>query len=288
MLLVSRTITLVLLLLSTAASASYWVGDFDSAAQDYRIIRNSVPIAIAQLMLLQPGDIIVIDKPDGRIRLIGENNEHRNLTQGDTPFVVPESEMPPQLLVNIRHWVASWWSTRGNQNTSSMAAVSKGDFEPTLYPAGSEDEFLLEGTRKLQVAWQGGIEPFDVSLFDQAGERLAHEADLSGFTASLPEYVLPKGRYTLTVSSGGAASSIELTVVGKDKLPPSAEAILNLDVPDEIRFGHLAMILSAYGEWRFEAFQLAVDYNLTQLMLDLLAGNYPESVFAETTSMPEN
>lgn len=286
MLLTSRTIAIVLLLTAAAVDASYWVSDFDGSAQEYRVIRNNETIAIEQLMLLQTGDIVVIDRPEGRVGVIDQNEQHLNLTKEDAPFEVPESEAPPQLLINVRHWIASWWSTRGNQNTSSMAAVSKGDLEPTIYASDGEEKFLLEGTRRLHVVWSGGIEPFDVSLFDQSGEQLDHETGLPGFSALLPEVLLRSGQYKVAVAAGGAESSITLTVVGREKLPASAQAILDLDVADEIRFGHLAMLLSAYDSWRFEALQLAHTYNLRQLKLDLLAGNFPASDIDETNVMP--
>jgi hypothetical protein len=286
MLHICRRVALVVLLSTAVAEASYWVGDFDGSAQDYSVVRGDAPIAIEQLMLLQPGDIVIIDKPDGRVRLIEQDSKQRNLTYKDTPFVVPESDLPPRLLVNVRYWVASWWSTRGKQNTSSMAAVSKGDFEPAISAMGSGENFLLDGTRKLQLWWHGGIGPFDVSLFDQSGQLLARENNLAGYSATLPEYPFKNGRYKLEVAEDGAKSSITLTIASRRQLPPSAAAILDLDVPAEIRFGHLAMVLSAYDEWRFEALQLAQNHNLEQLSLDLLAGNFPESVFGEADSTP--
>ena len=75
-----RTIAIVLLLSSTAASGSYWVGDFNGPALGYKIIRDSEPIPIEQLMLLEPGDIVVIDKPGGQSDISGQ--------RGDTVFVV--------------------------------------------------------------------------------------------------------------------------------------------------------------------------------------------------------
>jgi hypothetical protein len=220
--------------------------------------------------------------------LVDDNNEYRNLARSDTPFVVPESKSPPQLLVNVRSWLSSWWSTRGNQNTSSMAAVSRGGLEPAISAPAAEINFLLSGARTLHVAWQGGIEPFEITLFSGTGEILVHEADLSGNEAILPDVILHNGQYRLQVSAGDADNSVALDVVEKDRLPEAAHAILNLDVPAEIGYGHVAMILSAYENWRFEAFQIANQYKLTQLTLDLRTGDFPESEFVETNSGPDS
>ena len=279
-----RTIGAFVLFAASAANGSNWVSNFAGSAEDYRVVRDRETIAIEQLMLLLPGDVVIIDRPDGRIVVVDDNNEYRNLARSDTPFVVPESKSPPQLLVNVRSWLSSWWSTRGNQNTSSMAAVSRGGLDPAISAPAAEINFLLSGARTLHVAWQGGIAPFDITLFSGTGEILVHEADLSGNEAILPEVILLNGQYRLQVSAGDADNSVALNVVEKDRLPEAANAILDLDVPAEIGYGHVAMILSAYENWRFEAFQIANQYKLTQLALDLRTGDFPESEFVETTS----
>ena len=268
---------LSLLLAATGASGSYWVSDILDADAQCRVVRTDGAVAIQQLMLLQSGDTIVIDDPRARITIVNEQNEYLTLTIDNTPFVVPESDAAPRLLVNVRNWVASWWNTRGNQSTSTMAAVSKGGLTPQILVAGSRYNLLLSGTRVLQVAWSGGIEPFDVSLTTEAGELLSHRAGVTGNLLRLPEVSLQDGQLRLRVAAGDAASTVGLTVVGREALPAVAAAIMDLEVPDEIQFGHLAMVLSAYGQWRFEALQLADEHGLTQLALELLAGNHPES-----------
>lgn len=277
---------MVMLLMTTAVDASYWISDFAGSAQEYRVIRNNETIAVEQLMLLQTGDIVEIDNPEGLVIVIDQSEQQFNVTRNDAPFMVPESKAPPQLLVNVRDWVASWWSTRGNQNTSSMAAVSKGGFDPVLSFSASGEKFLLRGNRKLHVAWQGGLGPFDVTFFAPTGEALRRVTDVPDHSAVLPEVLLEIGQYKLQVADGEAESSVILNVVDSDKLPGVAEAVMNLEIPNEIRFGHLAMLLSAYDDWRFEAFQIASANNQKQLKLDLLAGNIPESEFVEPTSAP--
>jgi hypothetical protein len=167
-----------------------------------------------------------------------------------------------------------------------MAAVSKGGLEPEILVATSGDNFLLSGIREIHLSWRGGIGPFDLSIVSESGELLGRRTGISSFGASLPEVPLGDGQYNMKVAAGAAETNIALTAVGRKQLPDPAEAILNLDLPDKIRFGHLAMLLSAYSDWRFEALQLAHSYNLTQLELDLLSGNYPGGDISETTSMP--
>lgn len=282
----TRTVATILLLSGTPAYGSYWVSEFEGPAEQYSVVRDNEAIAISQLMLLQSADTINIDNPGGRLLLVDERNERHVLTAENTPFDVPESKAPPQLLINVRNWVASWWNTRGNQSTSTMAAVSKGGLEPEILVATSGDNFLLSGIREIHLAWHGGIGPFDLSIVSESGELLGRRTGISSFSASLPEVALHEGQYNMKVAAGGAETNITLTAVGRNQLPDTAEAILNLDLPDEIRFGHLAMLLSAYSHWRFEALLLAHNYNLTQLELDLLSGNFPESDISETAAMP--
>ncbi len=282
----TRTVATILLLSGTAAYGSYWVSEFEGSAEQYKVVRDNETISIAQLMLLQSNDKIIIDSPGGRLLVVDERNQHHELTPENTPFVVPESKAPPQLLINVRNWVASWWNTRGNQSTSTMAAVSKGGLDPEILVATSGDNFLLSGIREIHVAWRGGIRPFDLSILSESGKLLGRRTGISSFAASLSDVALEDGQYNMKVAAGVAETNIALTAVGREQLPDPAEAILSLDLPDEIRFGHLAMLLSAYSHWRFEALQLAHSYNLTQLELDLVSGNFPESDISETTSMP--
>lgn len=283
---ITRTLATVLLLSGTAAYGSFWVSEFEGSAEQYRLVRDNETIAIEQLMLLQSADTINIDNPGGRLLVVDERNERYELTAENTPFVVPESASPPQLLINVRNWVASWWNTRGKQSTSTMAAVSKGGLEPKIFVATSGENFLLSGTREIHLAWRGGIQPFDLSIVSESGKLLGRRTGISGYNASLPEVALQNGQYVMQVVAGVAETNITLTAVSTEQLPDPAEAILNLDLPDKIRFGHLAMLLSAFSHWRFEALQIAHSYNLTQLEHDLLFGDFPESDIGETTSMP--
>lgn len=284
---IRRTSTTTLLLFATAANASYWVSDFNGSAQGYRLIRYEETLVIEQLMALQPGDTIVVDDSAGRVVIIDERNQQYGLTFENTPFVVPESAPPPQLLANVRNWVASWWNTRGNQSTSTMAAISKGGLEPEILVAASGENFLLPGKSELHLVWSGGIQPFEVSLIAESGKIHGRRADVAEHSTSLPNVDLNSGQFRITVSAGAAKTHATLTVVGPELLPDAARAVLDLDLPDKIRFGNLAMLLSAYDNWRFEALQLARSYKLRQLESDLLTGNFPESDIGEMTSMPE-
>lgn len=281
-------VTIFLLLFTKAANAGYWVSSFTESASQYRIIRESETISIEQLMLLQSGDTVIIDDPDGQVVLVNERNEQRILTAGDSPFEVAESGPPPQLLINVRDWVASWWSTRGNQNTSTMAAVSKSGLEPAISGARSGLNFLLSGRRDLHLVWSGGLPPFDVRLTSESGESLGHLTGVTDYARSLPQVELQSGQhYFFHVASGDARSVLDVMAVDREQLPKPAAAILNLDVPDKVRFGYLAMLLSTQSHWRFEALQLAHEFKLSRLELDLLAGGFPESGITESSPIPD-
>ena len=275
----------LLLLTTTVANGSFWVSEFRDSAAQYRIVRGNETVPIQQLMLLKTGDTVIIDEPHGQVVIVNERNEYLRLTSGNSPFEVPESESPPRLLVNVRNWVATWWNTHGNQSTSTMAAVSKGGLAPRFSVATSGQNLLLSGAREIRVAWSGGIEPFEVSLLTDSGELLVQQAVATGNTTSLPEVLLQKGQFQLRVAAGDAGSTVDLTVVDREKLPAVAAEIMNLDLPEQILYGHVAMLLSAYGQWRFEALQLAHNYNLMQLEIDLLAGDFPESAPGEVDSI---
>ena len=281
-------ITIFLLLFTKAANAGYWVSSFTDSASQYRIIRESKTSSIEQLMLLQLGDTVIIDDPDGQVVLVNERNEHRILTAGDSPFVVAESGSPSQLLINVRDWVASWWSTRGNQSTSTMAAVSKGGLEPEISGAMSGLNFPLSGPRHLHLVWSGGLPPFDVRLTSESGESMGYLTGVTDYAISFPDVELQSGQhYFFHVASGDSRIVLDVMAVDGEQLPKPAAAILNLDVPDKVRFGYLAMLLSTQWHWRFEALQLAHEFELSRLKLDLLAGDFPESGITELSPIPD-
>ncbi len=270
----------IVILLATAVSTvhgSYWVSEFTESPDSYRIARSSGTIPLEQLMLLETGDIIHVSDRFAMLVVINEQNERIAVTQDNSPFVVPESEAPPTLLINIRNWMASWWSTRGNQSTSTTAAVSKGALEPKTPFAAYGENWLLSGSREIYVSWSGGFPPFEVQLVDSSENVVAQVTGVQNYAVALPRYELDEGsRFDLHISDGSGSSTAAITVAGKDRLPASVQSVIDLDVPDKIRFGNVALLLSVNEGWRFEALQLAHAYRLDELESRLLNGTLPQ------------
>ncbi len=265
-------IGVLLLGLASVVDAAFWVIDFRGPPTGYAIERGHAEVPLEKLMLLHGGDVVIVNDSAGEITLVDQANTRHVLSADESPFSVPESEPSPGLLSNVRAWVESWWNTRGNQSTTTTTAVSKGGLDPVFVGNTNHMAKLLSGDRRLQVSWRGGIAPFDLRLASATGETLAELSSLNESAAALPEVSLLPGRYSLQVSGGGAPDSVILSVVRKDQLPDTAQQILALDVPDEVRFGYLALFLSTEDSWRFEALQLAHTYNLEQLVYTLENG----------------
>lgn len=261
-----------LLVLAPHVDAAFWVIDFKGPPSGYTIERGDARVPLEKLMILQGGDNVIVNDAAGEITLVDQANTHHILSASDSPFSVPKSEPSPGLLSNVREWVSSWWSTRGNQSTTTTAAVSKGGLDPVFVGNTNDMAMLLAGDRRLHVSWRGGIAPFDLRLTTATGEVIVGLSDLDDFAAELPEVSLLPGGYLLKVSGGGPPDTHALSVVHKDRLPDTAQQILALDIPDEIRFGYLAWFLSTEDSWRFEALQLARTHNLEQLVYTLEGG----------------
>jgi hypothetical protein len=284
----SRAIYLVCLMLAAAAAeASFWISDFTGPAENYRLKRADKVMQPEQLMLLQAGDMIFVDDEDGSMVLVNERDEHTVLTRMRSPFTVPVSREPPGLLANIGGWVVGWWSTRASQSSITVSAVSKGELDPVPRVAVRKDNRLLAGNRAVRVAWLGGSPPFAVELRTSAGELLAQVESVSGYAVTLPACELEQGtELQLNISGTLGESVFHIAVVNDDQLPPSAQSVMGLDVPEQVRFGHLAFLLSAYENWRFEAMQLAHNYQLDQLEQRLLTGDWPEMPPSEIELRP--
>ena len=278
-----RTITAIFLLLCLSnASASFWVSEFTGSADGYRIERDGERILLQQLMLLQVGDTIHIDDDAAELIVINEHNESMALTRNVSPFVVPESAAPPSLLVNIGNWMTSWWQTRADQSSTTLVAVSKGMLDPTPLVAVPSENFLLNGHREIFVAWTGGGSPFDVQLTTTSGEVIAQATHITEYGVTLPPCKLDPGqRIELRITDALGLSVVPLMIVDENQLPVPARSLIELEVPDAIRFGNLALILSGFENWRFEALQIARAYKLRDLEQSLLSQAYPQFDEAE-------
>jgi hypothetical protein len=281
--------TSALLLAASISEASFWISEFTGQPADYRLERGDTTMRPAQLMLLQAGDVIFVDDEEGRIVLLNERNERIALTRIQSPFRVPESREPPGLLANIGNWVVGWWNTRASQSSVTVSAVSRGELDPTLLVAAPVGSRLLAGTRAIRVTWQGGSPPFSVQIKSVAGELLAESQNVPDYAVTLPGCLLPEGtELELLIRGAVGESTTRISVVSDAELPLSAQSVIDLDVPDEIRFGHMALLLSGYANWRFEAQQLAHTYELRELEQRLLDGGWPDAPPREFDPPPAN
>ena len=278
-----RTISAIFLLLClSSASASFWVSEFTGSADSYRIERGGERILLQQLMLLQAGDTIHVDVDAAELIVINEHNDSIALTREASPFVVPESAAPPSLLVNIGNWMTRWWETRANQSSTTLVAVSKGMLDPTAIVAMPSENLLLDGRREIFVTWTGGSPPFEVQLTTTSGELIAQATHVTEYGVTLPQCNLESGqRIELQITDVMGRSVVPITVVDENQLPAPARPVIELDVPDAIRFGNLALILSGFDNWRFEALQIARTYKLRDLEQRLRNQAYPQFNEAE-------
>lgn len=125
---------------------------------------------------------------------------------------------------------------------------------------------LLAGTRRLYVAWNGGIAPFELRLVSASGQVLVELFDIHQSSIRMPEVSLQPGVYSLQISAGGARNELTLSAVPEEHLPDTAREILAVDIPEDIRRSYLALFLSTEDAWRFEALQLAYEHDLWQLV----------------------
>ena len=259
-------IVCIFLAFAPATFAAYWVIDFEGTASGYVLQRGGAEIPLEKLMVLHSGDVLIASGEAGTITIVDQANKRHILTAGDPPFVVPDSEPVPSLLSNIHAWVRSWWDTRGDQTTRTTAAVSKGDLDPVITGVVNRESMLLAGTRRLCVAWRGGIAPFELRLVSASGKVLVELSDVDRSPIRMSEVSLQPGVYSLQLSDGGATDELTLSVVPEEHLPDTAREILAVDIPDDVRLSYLALFLSTEDAWCFEALQLAYEYDVWQLV----------------------
>ena len=90
---------------------------------------------------------------------------------------------------------------------------------------------LLADTRRLCVAWRGGIAPFELRLVSASGQVPVELFEIHRTPIRMPEESLQPGVYSLQISDVGANDELTLSAVPEEHLPDTAREILAVDIP---------------------------------------------------------
>jgi hypothetical protein len=253
-----------------------------------RVERDGRTLRVSGTKLdLAAGDKIFITDRDALVvvRYIANNvpvevrQNIRTATTDQADLTVGQSSLPG-LTDSLRAWLEDQLTT-ASQQTKRRPVASRGvavtsvcynetgrtddpiAFDVPVFQAQKSQ--IAAGIRSVFVSWQGGAQPYSVSLADAETNRVISE--LTGIKNScatyLPTVDLKSGQYRLTVTDANNVKEEESNLFVVDASPQMPAPLLNAKLPDEARELYFATWLAAIdgGTWAFESQQQVARMN---------------------------
>ena len=241
-----------LLTATLPVSAAWWIAEI--SGEDCTITRNAKPLKPLQLMALQAGDIIKAGQ-DSYLQLIKENQQNQKVSSENSPFTIPKTPPPSSLLGNLFAVVERWFSQKTGQQIVDIDLSSRGgSWKGFGFQGVSKKNYLVSGSKQLQVYWQEGVAPYKLVL--KQGKTIIASATTQIHQAHLAFSPLVNGKYELVLEDNYYQHQIiQLEVVAATELPEQAQAISQTDLPAIIKQGYFALALVKHPSWRLQAQQ---------------------------------
>lgn len=257
--------------LPCTAMSDYFVETFSGSEDQYKIIRDGKLFHFMEMSVLKPGDIVAVKHETGSITLSSNDSESVTLTKASDVFVVPEDSEPPGIIDNLWMSITSWFDKRRTLEVQEIVATTREEGEPFLVLGVSDiNNLLLPEEDSLVVHWVGDRPPYQVRLLDGDDRVVVQRDGIHGNSVKLDNLRLTPGTYVLETK--GSSSFPFVTVINiadKENMPEYVDVITSSNLPEKIKQGYIALVLSGYEEWRFQALQIAEKYQLDQLKQDI-------------------
>ncbi|MBV9341125.1 MAG: hypothetical protein JO159_09585 [Acidobacteria bacterium] len=267
-----------LLLISTACWAATEfprIDSFPGAPEDYELFRNGQTIPLTYYMPVLPGDKILVKRANGYIRLLlGPDGKVVRICASNTtephcdargPFTVSDSEgqkgasaaVFAEIIAQIGRGLTfieekgvAKTHTRGGANPATQMDLGVKMLEGRL-------QAIVGGSRNLALSWQGGLSPFQLVITREEGAQTVLELkSLSDRQIDNNPVSLQPGMYSLELSDASAKFDAQFMVVTDAELPRFPSALIDEQLPPEMRQTAQAAWLAAQGarRWRWEAY----------------------------------
>ena len=272
-----------------------WVENFGGDSSAYSVQRpGKGALPVRSLMSLKPNDIVNVSNDTGWIELhlethgeffICRSEKAGRPCDGTPPFKVPSTKAPLTVSDRVVDWLRGHiydWIDNHETTTAQDAMTNRGGSISAPLLAARPTR-LVEGKRKLCLAWSGGNQPYRIRIVNSANQARVLDADLkSGPTWCSQEIDLKQGVYLLSLTSADSAFDSGFFVVGEKEAPVIPDLGTGLDL--ELRTTIEAAWLSSQGNgvWLWEAYSRVVPlcdtYRPAQaLCRSLENGNRPAS-----------
>lgn len=264
----STLIPLFLLLFAATATAEQevgfvvgWTGDVSL----FRLERQGTRIEPIQVLTpLYAGDKITPPKAWTRT-LTWQSNDGRVQKVSGSPVVLKSMGRESSSVTHLVDWARAFL-TQSKKEPKRRVMISRAwgtDYWPPGFPLASDDTreaYLVTGSRRLELAWTGGMAPYRLSMVrmmapKKEGETLIDVSGLKTSRFSAARTAFEQGEYRVQISDlRGKQIKVTLVFVAAERLPKMPPEV---KLPDELRETLYALWLAGQPErqWCFEAYQ---------------------------------
>ena len=209
-----------------------WIEHYEGNPNSFAIQRpGKGKLAFEPLMSLLPKDVIEITDQTSWVELHLEKQGKFYVCKFEKaghpcdqapPFTVPATKGELRVsdrVVGWLHGVFSDW-LEAHQNTTPQDADSTRGGAIAVPLLATPHQRLLEGHRKICLAWTGGSEPYRLRIVNKVTQRRLLDAERqSGQSWCSEELELVQGIYQLRLSGGDSVFESDFLVVGEAEVP---------------------------------------------------------------------
>jgi hypothetical protein len=274
-----------------------WIQNYNGDPKSYSVERpGKGKLEIRPLMSLEPGDVIEISNDNDWIELHLEKqgkfyvcrSEKTGRPCDQAPaFIVPKTAPGLKVSDRVVGWlegVLSNW-IESSQNTTPQDAVPNRGGKIYVPLLATQPTRLVEGVRKICLAWMGGSEPYRLRIVDEVNHTRLLDADQqSGQSWCSQEIALKQGIYHLWLSGGDSEYEADFLVVGEKEVPAIPQATLASLDPLLYRTVEAAWLSGqGKGVWLWESYSRVVplcdNYRPAEVLCrSLERGQQPSSI----------
>jgi hypothetical protein len=234
----------------------------------FEVKRGKEKLSVFPLMVLRSGDELSVLKPEDTllkknqqtyIRLTFGGNQSEKVIYKKLPYLVKKRDTTPSIVENIAINTKTWFRSLYEHFYNTVETHTKGGIEVFLIPLLTEHEIqlLVAGKRVLHFAWQGGVGPYQVGVYQENLDKIVSHKKSDSKQVSFEGSWLP-GYYQVIIHYHDEDSKKtihgQFQVVTRSHPKLSGQDALNTT----LQAAWLAQ--QENGVWRLEAYQQVFDF----------------------------
>jgi hypothetical protein len=234
----------------------------------FKVWRGGKKLPIFPLMVLQEGDKLDILKPEDTsliknqqtyIRLTFGGNQSEKVIYKKSPYLVKKRDTTPSIVENIAINTKTWFRSLYEHFYNTVETRTKGGelFSIRLLTE-HKTQLFVAGQRVLHLGWQGGIEPYQVWVYQENLDQMVGPKKSDSKQVSFEGEWLP-GYYQVIIHDEGGKKTIHGQFQVVTRSHPTHPKLSGQDaISTTLQAAWLAQ--QENGVWRLEAYQQVFDF----------------------------